>query len=79
MAELDAGKKADKKKITALEKDKATLQTRIAWADDLVAEIGGQLTDKEAKRLILKKTLRYCQSRDGSISERGKASIDSGS
>ncbi|MPM07747.1 hypothetical protein SDC9_54054 [bioreactor metagenome] len=55
MAELDAGKKVDKKKITALQKDKATLQTRIAWADDLVAEIGGQLTVKEAKRLILKK------------------------
>jgi type I restriction enzyme M protein len=55
MAELDAGDKTDKKKITALQKDKAALQTRIARTDALLAEIGGQLTVEEAKRLILKK------------------------
>ena len=55
MAELDAGNKTDKKKITALQKDKATLQARIAKTDALLAEVGGQLTDEEAKRLILKK------------------------
>jgi len=55
MAELDAGNKTDKKKITALQKDKAALQARIARTDALLAEIGGQLTVEEAKRLILKK------------------------
>ena len=55
MAELDAGNKVDKKKITALQKDKAALQARIARTDALLTEIGGQLTVEEAKRLILKK------------------------
>jgi type I restriction enzyme M protein len=55
LAELDAGNKTDKKKITALQKDKASLQARIARTDALLAEIGGQLTVEEAKRLILKK------------------------
>jgi len=55
MAELDAGNKTDKKKITALQKDRAALQARIARTDALLAEIGGQLTVEEAKRLILKK------------------------
>jgi len=55
MAQLDAGNKTDKRKITALQKDKAALQARIAQTDTLLAEIGGQLTVEEAKRLILKK------------------------
>ena len=55
MAELDADNKTDKKKITALQKDKAALKARIARTDALLAEIGGQLTVEEAKRLILKK------------------------
>lgn len=55
MAELDAGNKTDKKKITALQKDKAALKARIARTDALLAEISGQLKDEEAKRLILKK------------------------
>ena len=55
VAELDAGNKTDKKKITALQKDKASLLGRIARTDSLLAEIDGQLTDKEAKCLILKK------------------------
>lgn len=55
MTELDAGNKTDKKKINALQKDKAALQARISRTDTLLAEIGGQLTVEEAKRLILKK------------------------
>jgi len=55
ITELDSDNKADKKKITALEKDKAALQARIDRTDGLLAAIGGQLTDEEAKRLILKK------------------------
>jgi len=55
LAELDEDNKTDKKKITALQKDKAALKTRIARTDALLAEIDGQLTVEEAKRLILKK------------------------
>jgi type I restriction enzyme M protein len=55
LAELDQASKEDKKKITALLKDKATLQARMAKTDALVASIGGQLTEAEAKTLILKK------------------------
>lgn len=53
--DLDAKDKADKKKITALQKDKAALQERIAKTDALFKEIGGQLTIDEARHLILKK------------------------
>jgi type I restriction enzyme M protein len=55
IAELDKANNADQKKSTALQKDKAALQARIARTDSLLVEIGGQLTDEEAKRLILKK------------------------
>lgn len=52
---LNPKDKADKKRITALKRDKATLEVRIAETDALMTEIGGQLTNEEAKRLILKK------------------------
>jgi type I restriction enzyme M protein len=55
LAALDEGNKEHKKKTTALRKDKAALQVRLAETDALVASIGGQLTDTEAKTLILKK------------------------
>jgi type I restriction enzyme M protein len=55
LAMLDAAKKEEKKKITAIEKDKAALKARIAKTDALLAQIGGQLTEDEAKTLILKK------------------------
>jgi type I restriction enzyme M protein len=54
-AELSSDSKEQKKKITALQKDKAALEARIAQTDALVAGIGGQLTEPEAKTLILKK------------------------
>lgn len=52
---LDAANKTDKRQITALQKDKEALQKRIDRTDALLSEIGGKLTDKEAKCLILKK------------------------
>ena len=55
LANLDPHDKTDKKKIAALNKDKAALQARIAKTDALLAAIKGPLTDAEAKRLILKK------------------------
>jgi type I restriction enzyme M protein len=55
LAELDESKKEDKKEIAALHKDKSALQARMAKTDALVASIGGQLTETEAKTLILQK------------------------
>jgi len=55
IAELNAKDPDDKKRIGALNRDKAALQRRCARADALMAEIGGQLTEQEAKDLILKK------------------------
>jgi len=55
LAALDEDNKEEKKKIGALQKDKAALQARIAKTDALVASIGGQFTEAEAKTLILKK------------------------
>ncbi|WAM22765.1 MAG: type I restriction-modification system subunit M (plasmid) [Candidatus Methanoperedens sp.] len=55
LANLDNANKDDKKKITALYKDKATLEERLAKTDGILAIIGGQLTEEDARRLILKK------------------------
>ena len=55
LAELDPKDKADKRKIAALNKDKATLEARIARTDSLLTEIGGQLTEEQARQLILRK------------------------
>ncbi len=52
---LDPTKKEDKKKLGALQKDAAALETRLAKTDALFARIGGKLTDEEARTLILKK------------------------
>ena len=52
---LDPHDKADKKKIAALNKDKAALQARVAKTDIMLEAINGQLTNDEAKQLILKK------------------------
>lgn len=51
----DDNNKDDKKKITALNKDKAALQARLAKTDAILKAIGGQLTEEDARRLILKK------------------------
>jgi len=55
LANLDPEVKTEKKKITALNKDKNTIQKRLAKVDGLYADIGGQLSEEEARRLILKK------------------------
>lgn len=55
LAKLDESKKEDKKKITALKKDKSVLEVRMAKTDALLAGIGGQVNEAEAKKLILKK------------------------
>jgi len=57
LAELDSSEKADKRKITALKKDKTVLEARLAETEDILAAIGGPLTEEEARRLILKKAL----------------------
>ena len=53
LADLDPGKKADKRKITALNKDKAALKARLVKTDATLAAIGGQLTEDQARELIL--------------------------
>ena len=55
LTQLDPKNKTDKKKITALNKDKAALKARLAKTDTILAAIGGQLTEAEARELILKK------------------------
>ncbi|MEF2148444.1 N-6 DNA methylase [Aquilutibacter rugosus] len=55
IAELDPTNKADKREINALHKDKTALEARIARTDALLITIGGQLTDEQARTLILKK------------------------
>jgi type I restriction enzyme M protein len=55
MAGLNPDIKAEKKKITALGKDKTALELRLTKIDSLLILIGGQLTEDDAKRLILKK------------------------
>ena len=55
LALLDPRNNTDKRKINALNTDKAALEGRIANTDAILETIGGQLTDDEAKLLILKK------------------------
>ena len=56
LAALDSANKDGKKKITALQKDKAALQLRASPRPTPSSPaIGGQLTKEEAKPLILKK------------------------
>ena len=55
LSNLNNANKDDKKKITALNRDKATLKKRLAKTDGILAVIGGLLTEEDARRLILKK------------------------
>ena len=55
LAGLDATKRADKKTITALHKDKESLNARLAQVDAVLQAIGGQISEVDACRLILKK------------------------
>jgi type I restriction enzyme M protein len=55
LAALDEGNKEEKKRITALKADKAVLGARLGKTDALLKSIGGQLTEAQAKMLILKK------------------------
>jgi len=55
LAGLSSGNKEQKKKITALQKDKAALEARIAQTDALLENIGAKLTEAQAKALILEK------------------------
>ncbi len=52
---LNASKKEEKAKINALNKDKKALEIKLSYPEGLLTEVGGQLRDEEAKKLILKK------------------------
>jgi type I restriction enzyme M protein len=55
LEDFDPTKKAEQRKINALNKNKETLADRLARIDSVMKEIGGQLTPEGAKTLILKK------------------------
>ncbi len=58
---LNPNHKEDKKRITALNKDKKALELRLSQIDGLLKEIGGQMSDEEAKKLILKKLYNWVE------------------
>ena len=55
VAELNPADKEDKRSLAALEKDQVALELRLGRIDGVMAAIGGQLGDEEAKGLILRK------------------------
>ena len=55
IAGLDPKEKTDKRTITALGKDKDALNARLARTDAVLKAIGGQISEADARRLILKK------------------------
>ena len=55
LAALDPKKTVDKKTITAISKDKQTLNDRLGWTDAVFEAIEGQISEIDARRLILKK------------------------
>ena len=55
LAGLDPKKKADKKTGAALDKDKEALNARLVQVDAVLKVIGGQISEADARRLILKK------------------------
>ena len=55
LAGLNPKKKADKKTVVALDKDKEALNARLVQVDAVLKAIGGQITEADARRLILKK------------------------
>ena len=55
LAGLDPKKKADKKTVAALDKDKEALNARLVQVDAVLNVIGGQISEADARRLILKK------------------------
>ena len=55
LADLDPQEKSDKRTITALVKDKKTLNARLARTDAVIQSIGGQISEADARRLILTK------------------------
>jgi Type I restriction-modification system methyltransferase subunit len=55
LADLDPKKKADKKTIAALNKDKEALSARLARPDAVLKAIGGKISEADARSLIMKK------------------------
>ena len=55
LVELDPKKKVDKKTIAALDKDKEALNARLVQVDAVLKVIGSQISEADARRLILKK------------------------
>jgi len=61
LAGLDPMNKIYEKTITALHKDKDALNARLAGTDAMLKEIGGQISEADARRLILKKIYDFAR------------------
>jgi type I restriction enzyme M protein len=55
LAELDPEQRSNRRKITALNRDRSALVERMTQADNALIAIGGELSVEDARRLILKK------------------------
>lgn len=55
LADLDPKDKSDNRRIRALNQDKVVLMHRIERTEEVLAAIGGQLSDEKARQVILKK------------------------
>ena len=55
LVELNPKKKVDNKTVAALDKDKEALNARLVQVDAVLKAIGGQISEADARRLILKK------------------------
>lgn len=62
LARLNSKDLEEKKKISALNKDKESLQGRMAEVDELAKAVGGQLSEEEARQLILRKIYDIAES-----------------
>ena len=61
LAGLDPKQRADKKTISALHKDRESLNARLARTDAVLEAIGGKISEGDARRLILKKIYDFAR------------------
>ena len=75
LAGLDPKKKADKKTITVLHKDKEVLNARLARTDAVLKAIGGQVSEADARPPNPEEDLRHRPRRAGPLLPCGEARV----